>query len=140
MKNISISDCDVYRDGGSIGLFFSANGGKEFNISFAEFREQMLEWIDVDYSIAAHIFINWIRQRQDYQLFIQTTTFEESPDTKYKPPVIYLGDYNSNNIVKRLDWKQAQEFIKPLKYSGNSLSAKHFESLLRIIRNEGKAQ
>jgi hypothetical protein len=140
MKNISISDCDVYRDGGSIGLFFSANGGKEFNLSFADFKEQMLEWIDVDYSIAAHTFINWIRQRQDYQLFIKARAFEKSPDTRYKSPVIYLGDCNSNNIVKRLDWQQAKEFVAPLKYSGDSLSAKHFESLLRIIENEGKAK
>ena len=62
MKNISISDCDVYRDGGSIGLFFSASGGKEFNLSFSEFREQILEWIDVDLSIASYMFTNWIRR------------------------------------------------------------------------------
>ncbi len=106
MKNISISYCDIYRDGGSIGLSFSANGGKEFNISFAEFREQMLEWIDVDYSIAARIFTNWIRQRQDYQLFIKTRAFENPPDNGYKSPVIYFEDCNSNNIVKSLDWRK----------------------------------
>jgi hypothetical protein len=137
MKNISISYCDIYRDGGSIGLSFSANGGKEFNLSFAEFREQMLEWIDVDYSIAARTFTNWIRQRQDYELLIQTRAFEESPDTGYKSPVIYLGDCNSNNVVKRLDWQQAKEFVAPLECSDPS-SIKHFESLLRIIENEGK--
>jgi hypothetical protein len=114
MKNISIFDCDLYRDGGSIGLFFTANGGKEYNLSFAEFREKMFEWIDINYSITAHTFVNWIRQRQDYQLFVKSRAFEESPDTRYKSPVIYLGDCNSNNIVKRLNWQQAQEFIAPL--------------------------
>ena len=102
MKNISISYCDVYRDGGSIGLSFSAKGGKEFNLSFTEFREQMLEWIDVDLSIALRIFTNWIQQRQDYELLIETRAFEESPDTKYKLPVIYLGDCNSKNVVERV--------------------------------------
>ena len=139
MKNILISGCDVYRDGGSIGLSFTANGGKEYNLSFAEFREQMIEWIDIDYSVAAYKFINWIQQRQDYELLIQTRAFEESPDTGYKSPVIYLGDCNSNNVVKRLDWQQAKEFVKTLKCSEPS-SIKHFESLLRIIENEGNAQ
>ena len=138
MKNISISDCDVYRDGGSIGLFFSASGGKEFNLSFSEFREQILEWIDVDLSIASYMFTNWIRQRQDYQLFIKSRAFEEFPDTKYQSPVIYLGDCNSNKIVKSLDWQQAKEFIAPLKCS-NSLSNQHFEHLLEVIENEGIA-
>jgi hypothetical protein len=137
MKNISISDCDVYRDGGSIGLFFTASGGKEYNLSFAEVREKMVEWIDVDYSIAAHIFVNWIRQRQDYQLFIKTRAFEEAPDTRYISPVIYLGDCNSNIVVKRLDWQQAQEFIAPFK-SSDLLSIQHFEHLLEIIHNEGR--
>jgi hypothetical protein len=97
----------------------------------------MLRWIDVDYVIAARTFINWIRQRQDYELLVKTRTFEESPDTRYKLPVIYLGDCNSNIIVKRLDWQQAKEFVTPLKCSDPS-STKHFESLLKIIENEGK--
>ena len=137
LKNISISGCDIYRDGGSIGLDFSAKGGKEYNISFAECREQMCEWIDFDYLIAAHTFTNWIRQRQDYELFIQNRAFEESPDTDYESPVIYMGDRNSNNVVKNLDWQQAKEFITPFKCSDLS-SIEHFKSLLRIIENEGK--
>ena len=137
MKNISISDCDVYRDGGSIGLFFTASGGKEYNLSFADFRDKMVEWIDVDYSIAAYTFVSWIRQRQDYQLFIKTRAFEESPDTRYKSPVIYLGDCNSNIVVKRLDWQQAKEFIAPFK-SSDLLSTHHFKRLLEIIEGEGR--
>lgn len=136
MKNISISSCDIYRDGGSIGLSFSAKGGKEFNLSFAEFKEEMLEWIDVDYSMVAYTFTNWIRQRQDYQLFIKSRAFDESPDTRYKSPVIYLGDCNSNNVVKRLDWQQAKEFVALLKCSDPS-SIEYFERLLEIIENEG---
>jgi hypothetical protein len=137
MKNISLSYCDIYRDGGSIGLGFSANGGKEFNLSFAEFREQMVEWIGTDYPIAAYTFINWIRQRQDYQLFIKTRVFEESPDTEYESPVIYLGDCNSNIVVKRLDWQEAKEFIAPFK-SSDILSIQHFKRLLEIIENDGR--
>jgi hypothetical protein len=138
MKNISISHCDLYRDGGSIGLSFTANGGKEYNLSFDEFREQMIEWLDIDYSIAAYKFINWIQKRQGYELFVKTRAFEESPDTRYKSPVIYLGDCNSNNIVRSLDWQQAKEFMAPLKCSDSS-SIKHFERLLEIIENEGRS-
>jgi hypothetical protein len=137
MKNISISFCDLYRDGGSIGLSFTAQGGKEYNTSFSEFRKS-LSIYGGDYGIIMFKFTNWIRQRQEYELFLGTRSFEESPDLNYHPPVIYLGDCNSKNIVKRLDWSQAKEFIAPLKCNDAS-SITIFERLLKIIENEGKS-
>lgn len=74
-------------------------------------------WFDADDS-------NW------YELFIKVRKLEgEKEATKdYDPPVIYLEGCNSGNIVKKLSWQEANEFILPLSYENE-----RFRGLVEII-------
>ena len=68
-----------------------------------------------------------------YEFFIKTRKFEKDPDNDYYPPVIYLEGSNSKNIVQKLSWSEAQEFIKPLAYDNE-----RFKELIKVVNNNGK--
>jgi len=72
---------------------------------------------------------------QRYELFIQTTAFSAAQDTTHRAPVIYWEDCNSGRIFQSLSWKEAKEFIEPLRYSDP-----RFDELVEIIANEGIRQ
>ena len=98
MKVTQINSCDIYREGGSLGLSFIADDNEE------------------------------------YELFLKNRLFEVSPETNFYPPVIYLERSNNGDIIKKLTWEQAKEFIAPLEYNLNN----QFEDLVNIINNDGK--
>ena len=68
-----------------------------------------------------------------YELFLMTTAFSTERHTTHEVPVIYWQDCNSGRIVQSLSWKEAQEFIAPLRYSG-----RRFGELVKIIASGGK--
>jgi hypothetical protein len=67
--------------------------------------------------------------------FLQTTAFSVEQDTTHQAPVIYWEDSNSGRIAKSLSWKEAKEFVEPLRYSD-----RRFDELVEIVANEGAKQ
>ena len=66
-----------------------------------------------------------------YEFFLLTRAFD-GVSTSHHPPVIYLEDVNSGQIVQRLTWQEAKQFVAPLKYDDA-----RFAELLKIIETEG---
>jgi hypothetical protein len=132
LKNIQQRYCDLYRDGGSIGLSFTAQGGPGY--SWAELQSELEYW-----DLAIVTLNNWIRRRRPYELLLQVIYSEGEPTRNYEPPVIYLENCNSGIIIERLSWQNAREFIAPLS-RGELESGSPFTKLVEIIRSEGTDQ
>jgi hypothetical protein len=132
LKNIQQRYCDLYRDGGSIGLCFLAQGGPGY--SWAELQSDLEYW---DLAIAT--LNNWIRRRRQYELLLQVSYSEGEPTRNYEPPVIYLENCNSGIIIERLSWQESKDFIAPLS-SGELKPDSPFAKLVEIIRSEGTGQ
>jgi hypothetical protein len=131
MRNIKLHYCDLYRDGGSIGLSFSAQGGQGY--SFSELKEGLSEPY-----LAVITMSNWLLRRRQYELLLQVKHSENPSTRNYNPPVIYLENCNSGTIVKTLNWQQAQEFASlfpDMNVEAEGYS--HFEHLLAVIQAEG---
>jgi hypothetical protein len=133
MKNIQLDYCDLYRDGGSIGLCFSAQGGPGY--SWAEFQKGLEEW-DWDWGPTIVTLNNWIRRRRQYELLLQVIYADREPTRNYEPPVIYLENCNSGIIIEHLSWQNAKEFIAPLS-RGELKPGSPLAKLVEMIQSEG---
>jgi hypothetical protein len=137
LKNIQQRYCDLYRDGGSIGLCFTAQGGQGY--SWAEFQKGFSDWDwdwGWDWGPTIITLNNWIRRRRPYELLLQVIYVDREPTRNYEPPVIYLENCNSGTIIKRLSWQEAKDFIAPLS-SGELKPGSPLAKLVEMIQSEG---
>ncbi|AYM76651.1 hypothetical protein D9M09_13235 [Janthinobacterium agaricidamnosum] len=68
-----------------------------------------------------------------YELFMQTTAFDDDKSATHRPPVIYFEGCNSGHVVQNLSWDEAKVFIKHLSYNNH-----RFSELALIVANEGR--
>jgi len=68
-----------------------------------------------------------------YEFFLKTRRFEKGADANYHPPVLFLENCNSGEIVRRMtSWEEAQEFIRPLAFDND-----RFRQIQEVVNNRG---
>jgi len=68
-----------------------------------------------------------------YEFFLQTTAFDSSAPGSHFPPVLYLESVNDRQMVQRLSWEEANEFVAPLRYESS-----RFAELVDIVKAQGR--
>jgi len=65
-----------------------------------------------------------------YEFFVQVKGIESN---EYFEPAIYRGGVNDGELIQKLSWSNAKEFLASIKYEN-----KRFNELVRLVGNNGK--
>lgn len=67
-----------------------------------------------------------------YEFFLKRN-LAVSDESRYKPPVLYLGSVNDRQPVREFSWEEAIDFV-----SGLEFDYFRFEELVNVVMNKGK--